>query len=135
MVSSTGSRTLRSGVGHADLERRLTELVDDIRSGRWDAVDECWPELAADFEGHFVFEERDLFRRYCADEPAKRGQVRRLVAEHGELREQIAELGRCIAAREVTAEVIGAFGDALADHSERENRTVYAWLAARHASE
>lgn len=135
MATSTGSRAPQSGVGHADLERRFTELVDDIRSARWHAVDASWPELAAEFEGHFVFEERDLFRRYCADEPAKRSLVRRLVAEHMRLREQIATLGERIAAREVTAESVGAFADALAAHSERENRTVYAWLAARHIAE
>ena len=100
--------------------------------GRWDAVSEHWPALAADFEGHFDFEERAMFPRYCAEEPTRRGQVRRLMAEHVELRRQIDELGEQLESRELTAEAIGAFGDALLAHSQREDRTVYAWLAARH---
>lgn len=130
--TSTVARTLQEGVGHADLERRFTDLVDDIRNERWESVDEHWPALAADFEQHFAFEERDMFPRYCAEDPARRSHTRRLTAEHVQLRERIEGLSRLLAARQITAEAIGAFADALAAHSAREDRTVYAWLAARH---
>lgn len=133
--SGIAARTLESGAGHADLERRFMELVDRIRSEDWTAVDELWPELAADFEGHLVFEERDMFPRYCADEPSRRSQVRRLLVDHMDLRGRVAELGRLLAERSVTAESIGTFWDALSAHSQREDRTVYAWLASRHAKE
>lgn len=114
---------------HAEMERLLS-----LFAGAVAANDECrdlqgiWAQIEALIVDHIQTEEREFFplvvRAHAAD-------VEDLRAEHRFIRETLAKLGLELelhSLRKPEADELIAF---LRRHAQRENQTLYHWLAER----
>jgi hemerythrin-like domain-containing protein len=111
----------------ADSHRQLNELFDRLLAAmEANAPDtrELWNELDRGLHAHMEAEERYLLPRFArshADEAAA------LLREHGQIREQLLELGVAVDLHCIRLDQSQRFIATLRDHAEREDRLLYDW--------
>jgi hypothetical protein len=114
---------------HEELERLLALLVRTV-----DSSDECqelpavWRRVEALLLDHIRTEERQFFPLVAPDH---RAEVEELRAEHQHIRASLAELGLQVELHCVRKPEVDELVAFLRRHAERENDSLYQWLAAR----
>lgn len=135
MDIQTTQRTAARGGGTGDLLRadhgRLEILLQDLLAAfAADEPDELrrrWNELDRSLTAHMAVEERLILPAFARHDP---GEAASLLAEHGELRRELFELGIAVDLHMIREEAGRRFVARLRDHARREDALLYRWASA-----
>ena len=111
---------------HRGLETLYNDLLADALSDDHRALLARWRRFESALEAHFLAEEELLLPRYAEVAPA---ETERLRADHGRIRQRIAQLGVDVELHQVRAGAIRILIDELRRHAFREEATLYRWAA------
>jgi hypothetical protein len=109
---------------HALLDRALKDISCAADGGEACDVRRAWGELEELLVRHLDFEEKELFPRLEALHPEWTAGFRR---DHAVIRRLLAELGIRVDLHALRKQEIDELVDALREHAEREDATVYRW--------
>jgi hemerythrin-like domain-containing protein len=116
---------------HDAFDQRLADLCERARTEDWRYLDEVWDALADDIDDHFAFEEDVLFPELAKCGPDDAALVRRLLAEHAEIRDTLQQLGVHIQLHEVMVSTIEHLVAQLRKHAAIEAERLYGWAERR----
>lgn len=114
---------------HAEMERLLSLLAIAVEANDESQDLQCtWSQVERLILDHISTEEREFFGLVAR---AHRAEVEELRADHQHIRRALAELGMQVQLHSVRKPEVDALIAFLRHHSERENQTLYRWLAER----
>jgi hypothetical protein len=113
---------------HRDLEALFGALIGAFGADAREDIARLWYELDQTLTAHMALEERLILPELAKVSPTEAFE---LLAEHGELRHELLELGVCVDLHALRADLAGRFIARLRDHARREDGLLYRF-AARH---
>jgi hypothetical protein len=113
---------------HRRLEALFEALVAAFAADARDDICRLWTDLDRTLTAHMALEERLILPEFAKVSPE---EAFALLAEHGELRRTLLELGVCVDLHSLRADLAGRFVGRLREHARREDNLLYRW-AARH---
>jgi len=126
-ASSEDHLTQFMTASHRHLDQVFSNLLGALEVNAPD-VRELWTELDHGLAAHMEAEERyvlPVFARVDPDEAVA------LLREHGEIRQQLLELGVAVDLHSIRFEQSRRFIAALRAHADREDRLLYRWADER----
>lgn len=114
---------------HAEIERLLSLLTVAVASNDESQELQCiWAQVEGLILDHIGTEEHEFFGLVAREH---RAQIEELRADHQHIRRALAELGVHVQLHSVRKPEVDALVTFLRHHAERENETLYRWLAER----
>lgn len=113
---------------HDRLRERLIRLLEAMAANARDDIATLWNELDNGLLTHMEAEERFVLPQFAHID---RAEARELLRQHGEIREQLLELGIAIDLHYVRFERAEDFVRLLQSHAAREERLLYRWADER----
>ncbi len=110
---------------HARLDELLNGLACAAEGADRSEVLRAWGELESELLHHLELEEHELFPLAA---PFHRETVDSLRLEHARIRATLAELGIRAELHTLHQHTVDALVEALRQHAEREDRTLYRWV-------
>ena len=107
---------------HRELQALLKRLAEDALAPEAAALHCTWCELESRLLGHLAAEEHYLLPLIEASHPT---EAARIVAEHGQIRRQVSELGVAIELHTVRQPAIDELIRTLQTHAQYEDQTLY----------
>lgn len=111
-------------VSHTELRALLAQLLDAMAANARGDIATLWNELDHGLLTHMEAEERFVLPRFAHVDGA---EARGLVREHGQIREELLELGVAVDLHHLRFERSEHFGQLLLAHAAREERLLYRW--------
>jgi hemerythrin-like domain-containing protein len=112
---------------HRQLERTFQRLLSAVEAGGPD-MRELWTELDRGLLAHMEAEERFVLPAFARIDP---DEAAALLREHGEIRQQLLELGIAIDLHCIRFAQSRRFIETLRAHADREDRLMYRWADER----
>jgi Hemerythrin HHE cation binding domain len=113
---------------HAQLRDGLIRLLDAMAANARGDVAALWSELDHGLLTHMEAEERFVLPRFAHVDPA---EARGLLREHGQIREELLELGVAVDLHYLRFDRSEDFAQLLLGHAAREERLLYRWADAQ----
>ena len=113
---------------HAQLRELLAQLLAAMAANARDDVAKLWRALDHGLLTHMEAEERFVLPRFAH---VDRGEARGLLREHGQIREEILELGVAVDLHSLRFDRSEDFAQLLLAHATREERLLYRWADER----
>jgi len=118
--------------GHAELGRRLGNIIEQTCAEAWSGLLEAWNEFATEMLHHLDYEERSIFIDYEKENTQQAIIVCGLLVDHAAIRGRLEAVTRGIRSCTVSLVDFEHLIDLLRNHARREASTVYPWLSARY---
>lgn len=112
---------------HRHLEEAGKRLIDAVTADDRTDTLTLWRELEKQLLAHLEAEERYMLPAFAR---ADREEAVALLRQHGEIREQLLELGVAVELHRLRVPMLAEFVELLQDHADREERLMYAWAKA-----
>lgn len=109
---------------HAQMRELLVQLLDAMAANARGEVARLWDELDHGLLAHMEAEERFVLPRFAHVDHA---EARDLLREHGQIREELLELGVAVDLHYARFDRSEAFAHLLLAHATREERLLYRW--------
>ena len=116
---------------HDQLRELLIRLLDAMAANALGDVARLWNELDHGLLTHMEAEERFVLPRFAH---VDRAEARGLLRDHGQIREQLLELGVAVDLHYLRFDRSEDFAQLLLAHAAREERLLYRWADERLAS-